>query len=98
MALPLGAHRVAENIAAIGAVGKHLAGIVRQSIWTGLAVINVGGCHRDLLDKSGVGMDADMSLEAMNRGPALMLDPIAARTVSTANRRFPASMKSFDHL
>ncbi|MER9578590.1 hypothetical protein NKI78_23570 [Mesorhizobium sp. M0400] len=38
----LGAHRVAEMIASVGAVGKHFAGIVGQSIRNGVAVLGVG--------------------------------------------------------
>lgn len=45
----LSTHRVAKMVAAIDTVGKHLAGIVRQSIGTDLAVVDVGGRDGDLL-------------------------------------------------
>jgi hypothetical protein len=43
-----GAHCAAEMVAAKGAVGKHVALIVRQSIRTGLAVIYIGWSYSDL--------------------------------------------------
>lgn len=79
----LGAHRVAEITATVGAVSKHVAGIVRQSIGAGLAVINVGGCDGDFLDKGHIRISADMGLEAMSRPSALMLDPTALIIVLT---------------
>ncbi|WP_167697631.1 hypothetical protein [Mesorhizobium sp.] len=39
----LGTHRVAEMVAATGAIGKPLAGVVRQSIGTGFAVVMLAG-------------------------------------------------------
>jgi hypothetical protein len=67
-------------IAPVGTVGKHVAGIVGQSIGAGLAVINVGGCYGDFLDKGRIRISADMGLEAMNRRSALMLEPRLRRS------------------
>lgn len=78
-----GAHRITEMAASVGAVGINLAGIVRQSIGTGLAVVDVGGRDGDLLDQSGIGIGTDMGLEAMNRWSALMLDPMALFVILT---------------
>lgn len=76
-------HAPRGRIAAIGAFGKHLAGIVRQSIGTGLAVVAVGGRDGDLLDQGRIGVGTDMGLEAMNRWSALMLDPMALFVILT---------------
>jgi hypothetical protein len=50
--------------AAIGAVGKHLARIIRQSIRSGATVVDVGRGHRDLLDQRRARIRADMGFEA----------------------------------
>jgi len=54
----LGAHRVAEMIAATGTVGKHVTRIIGKRISTGLAVIDVGGRDVDLLHKRRIGVGA----------------------------------------
>jgi len=64
-------------IAAIGAVGKHLAGIVGQRIRAGLAAVDVGGRDGDLPDQCRIGIGTDMGLEAINCRLALVLDPTA---------------------
>lgn len=64
-------------IASVGAVGKHFAGIVGQSIRNGLAVLGVGRRDGDLLDKGRIGVGTDMGFEAMKRWSALVLDPMA---------------------
>lgn len=79
----LGAQRVAEMIAAIGAVGKHLAKIAGQSIGTGLAVVDIGRCDGDLLNKGRIGVGAQMGFEAMNRSSTLMFDPMAVVIILT---------------
>jgi len=73
----LGAHRVAEMIAAIGTVGKHLTRIIGKRISTGLAVIDVGGRDGDFFHKRRIGVGANMGLEAMNGWFAFVLDPMA---------------------
>ena len=44
---------------ALGAVGKHLAGIVGQSIRTGPAIVDVGGRDDDFFDQRRIGVRAD---------------------------------------
>jgi hypothetical protein len=53
-------------IAAIGAVGKHLARIVRQSIRASPAIVYVSRSYGNLLDKSRIRISTDMGFEAMN--------------------------------
>ena len=79
----LGTHCVAEMIAAIGAVGKHLARIVRQSIRASLAIVYVGWRYGNLLDKGRIRISTDMGLEAMHCWAALMLDPIPLFVILT---------------
>jgi hypothetical protein len=61
----------------IGAVGKVLLRIVGKSSRPRSAIIDIGRCDRDFLDQRGVGVGADMRLETVNGGLALVLDPMA---------------------
>lgn len=61
-------HGVAEMTASIGAVGKHLAGIVGKRFRTGLAIVDVRRRDGDLLEQSRIGVGIRMRLEAMNSG------------------------------
>lgn len=79
----LGAHRITEMVASIGAIGKNLAGIVRQRSGAALAFVDIGRRDRDLLNKGRIGIGADMGLEAMNRWPALVFDPVALTIIVT---------------
>ena len=79
----LGAHRVAEMIAAIGAVGKHLARIVRQSIRASPAIVYVSWSYGNLLDKSRIRISTDMGFEAMNCWLTPMLDPMPLFVILT---------------
>lgn len=63
----LGPNGRPERFATIGAVGEDLAGIVGKGATTGLAVMDVGRGDGDLLDQRGVGIGADMRLEAVDR-------------------------------
>lgn len=56
-------HGIAKVIAAIGAVGKHFAGIVGQCFRACPAVIDIGGCDRDFLDQRCIGVGTNMGLE-----------------------------------
>lgn len=68
-------HGITKVIAAIGAVGKHLTGIVGQGIGTCFAVIDIGRCDRHFLDLRGIGIGANMGLEAVNGPLSLVLYP-----------------------
>jgi hypothetical protein len=61
----LGAHRSSKVISPVGAVGEHLAGIVGESLWTSLAVIDIGWRDGDLLDQRRICVRPDMRLEAV---------------------------------
>ena len=61
--------------ATIGTVRKHLARIIGNGLRTGATVIDIGRCHRDLLDQGRGRIGSDMGLEAMHRGTAFALDP-----------------------
>lgn len=61
--------------AAIGAVGKDLAGIIGQRIGASPAIIDIGGSDCNFFDQRSVGISSDMRLEAVNCTLALMLDP-----------------------
>jgi hypothetical protein len=62
--------------ASIGTVGKNRFRIVWQCRGTGLAVIHIGGRNRNILHKRRIRIGADLGLEAMNGGLALVLDPM----------------------
>ena len=79
-------HGIAKVFAAIGAVGKDLAGIIRQCFRACLAVIDIGGGDRNLLDQRGIGVGTYMGLEAMYGSLSLVLYP-ACVAVSLAGRR-----------
>ena len=68
---------VAKMRAPIGAVGEHLPRIFGKSGRPCLAVVDIGRRDCDFLDQGGVGVSADMRLEAMNGGLALVLQPMA---------------------
>ena len=61
----------------IGAVGKDFARIAGQRLRTRLAVVDIGRRDRDFLNQRGVGVGANLRLEAVNGGLALVLDPMA---------------------
>lgn len=68
-------HGITKMIAAIGAVGKHLTGIVGQGIGICFAVIDIGRCDRHFLDQRGIGIGANMGLEAVNGPLSLVFYP-----------------------
>jgi len=70
-----GTNSITEVVAAIGTVGKNIAGIIGQRIGASSAVIDISGCDGDLLDQRSVGIGTDMSLETVNSGLALVFDP-----------------------
>lgn len=70
----LGPYGIAEVWPPIGAIGKDRVRIVGQRLGPGPAVVDIGRGDGDFLHKGGVGVGPDMSLEAVNRGPALVLD------------------------
>lgn len=71
----LGSHSIAKVITAVGAAGKHLAGIIGQSSGTCLTVIDICGCDRDFLDQCRLGIGANVSLEAVNSPLSLVFHP-----------------------
>ena len=72
----LGAHGITKLRSPIGAVGKNLAGIVRQSLRASLAIIDIGRSDRDLFNQRSIGVGAHMGFEAVNRWSALVLNPM----------------------
>lgn len=67
----LGAHRFAEMVAAIGAVGKNLAGIVGQSIRTDLPSLMLAGVMAISLTRTVSTSAPTWGFEAMNCWSAL---------------------------
>jgi len=58
-----------------------LARIVRQGTGASLAVVDIGGSDGDLFHQCGIGISADMGLEAVNRRLALVFDPMRIAVV-----------------
>lgn len=73
-------------IAAAGAISEHLAGIFGQGLRACLAVIDIGGCERDLLDQRRIGIGANVGLEAVNSSLSLVLYPTRIVIVFTRGR------------
>lgn len=81
---------LAKMIAAISTVGINIAWIVWQCIRTSLAVIHVGRCDGDLLDKSRIGICANMRLETVDCRASSVFDPTTLAIIFTCrsdNRR-----------
>ncbi len=68
---------ITEVRSAIGAAGKHVTRIVGQRIGTCAPVIDVGWRYHNFLDERRRGVGPDMGLETVNRGTALVLDPVS---------------------
>jgi hypothetical protein len=66
---------VTEMSAAIGAVSKHLAGVVGQRIGTGLAIVDIGRGDRYFLNQRCISVRSNMGLEAMHSPLSLMFYP-----------------------
>ena len=90
-------------IATVGAVRKHLAGVVGQRVRTGFAIIDIGRGDRHLLDQRCIGIGTDMGLEAMNCTLSLMFYPtriiivLAGRCIIVASTSVPVlTVTAFD--
>ena len=80
-------HGVAKVIAAVGAIGKHLAGIIGSASGACLTVIDISGCDRDFLDQRRIGIGADMGLEAVNSPLSFVLYPARIVIALTGGRQ-----------
>src|SRR5450631_3820714 len=68
-------HSGSEDLAAIRAIRIDIAGIVRERLIAGPAIVDVARRHRDLLDQRGFRIGSHMRLEAKNSSASAMLGP-----------------------
>ncbi len=71
----LGAHGLGKDLAAIGAVGEHLAGVQRKSCEASSAIMDIGRRDRHFLDQRCLRIRADMGLEAVGRRALSCVSP-----------------------
>ena len=67
--------RRAEDGATVGAVGIELTGCLGQGTAAGSAVMHIAWGQAERLDQGGIGIGADMSLEAVDRPAPLVASP-----------------------
>lgn len=61
-------HRTEKVIAAIGAVGINLTGIVGQRFKACIAIIDIGRCDRDCLDQRCIGVGTNVGVNRRRNG------------------------------
>ncbi len=61
-----GAHGLGKDLAAIGAVGEHLAGVLRKRCKTGPAIMHIGRRDQHLPDQRSTSIRSGMGLEAVD--------------------------------
>ena len=71
----LGTNSFAEIVSTVGAVSKDLTRIIGQRIRASPAVIDIGRGNGNLFDQCGIGISANMGLEAVNCGFTPVFDP-----------------------